>query len=149
MPSPREPEGSQGLGEGNLSDRPASVKRAALTSPAPMRVLLADDSPHLVLLYRAVLEDAGFDVLTATTGIAAIAAARDVPLDAAVLDVLMPGMSGDATAERLRVEHPGLPVLLMTGAYGDQFVAGVSVAVLGKPFAPEELVAAVRQLVGD
>jgi len=113
-----------------------------------MRVLLADDSPHLVLLYRAVLEDAGFDVVTATTGIAAIAAARDTPIDAAVLDVLMPGVSGDATAQRLRTEYPGLPVLLMTGDYGDQFVAGVSVPVLRKPFAPEELVAAVKRLVG-
>jgi two-component system, OmpR family, response regulator len=114
-----------------------------------MRVLLADDSQHLVLLYRAVLEDAGFDVLTATTGIAAIAAARDAHIDAAVLDVLMPGVSGDATAERLRLEHPGLPVLLMTGDYGDQFVAGLTEPVLRKPFAPEELVAAVRRLVGE
>ena len=113
-----------------------------------MRVLLADDSPHLVLLYRAVLEDAGFDVLTATTGIAAIAAARDMHIDAAVLDVLMPGVSGDATAQRLRAEYPELPVLLMTGDYGDQFVAGLPVPVLRKPFAPEELVAAVRRLVG-
>jgi DNA-binding response OmpR family regulator len=113
-----------------------------------MRVLLADDSQHLVLLYRAVLEDAGFEVVTATTGIAAITAAHGTPLDAAVLDVLMPGMSGDATAQRLRIEHPGLPVLLITGDYGDQFVAGLTTPVLRKPFAPEELVAAVRGLVG-
>jgi DNA-binding response OmpR family regulator len=113
-----------------------------------MRVLLADDSQHLVLLYRAVLEDAGFEVVTATTGIAAITAAHGTKIDAAVLDVLMPGVSGDATAERLRVEHPGLPVLLITGDYGDQFVSGQTLPVLRKPFAPEELVAAVRELVG-
>lgn len=113
-----------------------------------MRVLLADDSQHLVLLYRAVLEDAGFEVLTATTGIAALAAARNTPIDAAVLDVLMPGVSGDVTAERLRVERPGLPVLLMTGEHGDQFVHGLPVPVLRKPFPPEELVAAVRALLG-
>jgi DNA-binding response OmpR family regulator len=113
-----------------------------------MRVLLADDSQHLVLLYRAVLEDAGFEVITATTGIAAITAAQGTRIDAAVLDVLMPGVSGDATAQRLRVEHPGLPVLLITGDYGDQFVAGQTLPVLRKPFAPEELVAAVRELVG-
>jgi CheY-like chemotaxis protein len=113
-----------------------------------VRVLLADDSQHLVLLYRAVLEDAGFEVVTATTGTAAIAAAQqNGKIDAAVLDVLMPGVSGDATAERLRAEHPGLPVLLMTGDYGRQFVAGASVPVLRKPFAPEDLVAAVQRLV--
>jgi hypothetical protein len=39
-------------------------------------------------------------------------------------------------------------VLLITGDYGDQFVAGQTLPVLRKPFAPEELVAAVRELVG-
>src|SRR6266850_1886729 len=104
MPSPREPEGSQGLGESNLPHGLRRVKfrlsvvdvrvpallglgtsRCANLACSPMRVLLADDSQHLVLLYRAVLEDAGFDVVTATTGIAAIAAARDAHIDAAVL----------------------------------------------------------------
>jgi two-component system OmpR family response regulator len=114
-----------------------------------MRILVADDSPHLVLLYCAALEDAGFDVVSASTGIAALRAAADGPIDAAVLDVLMPGVSGDITAERLLLEHPGLPVLLMTGEHGDQFVHGLPVPVLRKPFAPEELVRAVRDLVGE
>ncbi len=112
-----------------------------------MRVLLADDNPHLVLLYRAVLEDAGFEVVSASSGIAAISAAQGQAIDAAVLDVLMPGVSGDAIAERLRLDQPGLPVLLMTGDYGEQFVAGSPVPVLRKPFPPEELVRAVRGLV--
>jgi two-component system OmpR family response regulator len=114
-----------------------------------VRVLLADDSPHLTLLFRAVLEDAGFEVVTASSGVAAIAAAQAHELDAAVLDVLMPGVSGDAVAERLRLDYPLLPVLLMTGDYGEQFVAGVPVPVLRKPFAPEALVRAVRELVED
>ena len=83
-----------------------------------MRVLIADDSAELVLLYRAVLEDAGHEVVSATSGMAAIAAAESAPIDVAVLDVLMPGMSGDAIAERLRLANPGLPILLMTGDYG-------------------------------
>jgi hypothetical protein len=37
----------------------------------------------------------------------------------------------------------------MTGDYGDQFVAGLTAPVLRKPFAPEELVEAVRRLLGD
>lgn len=113
-----------------------------------MRILVADDSSQLVLLYRAALEDAGYEVVTATTGIAALtAAAASAPIDGAVLDVLMPGVSGDVTAERLLVDHPGLPVLLMTGDHGDQFVAGLPVPVLRKPFSPEELVRAVRELI--
>ena len=111
-----------------------------------MRVLVADDSPHLVLLYRAVLEDAGFEVVSVSNGMAAIAAVEDGDIDAAVLDVLMPGVSGDAIAERLRRTNPDLPVLLMTGDYGEQFVVHVGTPVLHKPFSPEELVRAVRAL---
>jgi two-component system, OmpR family, response regulator len=113
-----------------------------------MRVLVADDSPHLVLLYRAVLEDAGFEVVSVSNGMAAIAAVEGGDIDAAVLDVLMPGVSGDAIADRLRRSHPRLPVLLMTGSYGEQFVVDAAAPVLHKPFAPEELVRAVRELAG-
>jgi CheY-like chemotaxis protein len=80
---------------------------------------------------------------------AAIAAVEEGNVDAAVLDVLMPGVSGDAIAERLRRTNPELPVLLMTGDYGEQFVADVGATVLRKPFPPEELVRAVRELRPD
>jgi two-component system alkaline phosphatase synthesis response regulator PhoP len=113
-----------------------------------MRVLVADDSPHLVLLYRAVLEDAGYEVVSVSNGIAAIAAVEAGQVDAAVLDVLMPGVSGDAIAERLLRTNPALPVLLMTGDSGEQFVMELAVPVLRKPFAPEALVQAVGELVG-
>lgn len=112
-----------------------------------MRILVADDSADFVLLCRAVLEDAGYEVVSATTGIAAIAAAEATEIDAAVLDVLMPGMSGDALAERLRLRSPGLPILLVTGLYGEQFIAGSRVPVLRKPFSPDQLVAAVNDLL--
>jgi len=111
-----------------------------------MRVLVADDSPHLVLLYRAVLEDAGYEVVSVSNGMAAIAAVEAGDVDAAVLDVLMPGVSGDAIAERLRRTNPSLPVLLMTGDYGEQFVVDVGTRVMRKPFAPEDLVRAVKEL---
>jgi CheY-like chemotaxis protein len=59
-----------------------------------------------------------------------------------VLDVLMPGISGDAVAERLRQMKPGLPVLLMTGS-SEPFAAASNAPVLRKPFPKEELLAAV------
>lgn len=111
-----------------------------------MRLLVADDSEDLVQLYRAVLEDAGHEIVSATTGIAAIAAAERNEIDGAVLDVLMPGVSGDAIAERLRMRHPGLPILLVTGDYGEQFIVDSPLPVLRKPFAPDQLVRAVDEL---
>ena len=109
-------------------------------------VLVADDSRPFAEILRAVLEDAGFDVVTAYSGLAAVAAVENNDVSAVVLDVLMPGMSGDAVAQRLRRVDPSLPVILMTG--GDQaFAAAAGVPVLRKPFQHEELVAAVRRLV--
>jgi two-component system OmpR family response regulator len=109
-------------------------------------VLVADDSRPFAEMLRASLEDAGFEVVTAYSGLAAVAALENNDVDVAVLDVLMPGISGDAVAQRLRQVDPELPVLLMTGA--DSAFASVSgVPVLRKPFPHEELVAAVRRLV--
>jgi len=109
-------------------------------------VLVADDSRPFAEILRAVLEDAGFEVVTAYSGLAAVAAVEKNDVDAVVLDVLMPGMSGDAVAQRLRQIDPDLPVLLMTG--GDRaFAAAAGLPVLRKPFPHEELVEAVRRLV--
>ena len=109
-------------------------------------ILVADDNRGFAELLRATLEEAGFDVVTASTGLAAVACVEQNEVDAAVLDVLMPGISGDAVAERLRQLVPGLPVLLMTGADGD-FAAGSGLPILRKPFPQDELVDAVRKLV--
>jgi two-component system OmpR family response regulator len=109
-------------------------------------VLVADDSRPFAEMLRVTLEDAGFDVVTAYSGLAAIAAGERYDVSAAVLDVLMPGISGDAVAHRLRQSNPGLPVLLMTGADG-AYASAAGVPVLRKPFPHEELLAAVQRLL--
>jgi DNA-binding response OmpR family regulator len=112
------------------------------------QILVADDNRSFAELLRATLEEAGYDVLTASTGVAAITCVQQNDVGLAVLDVLMPGISGDAVADRLRQIDPDLPVLLMTA--GDStFVAVSNAPVLRKPFPQEELVAAVRRLTGE
>ena len=111
-------------------------------------ILIADDDRGFAELLRATLEEAGYDVVTASTGLAAVTCLERNDVDAAVLDVLMPGISGDAVAERLRQVDPGLPVLLMTGSDED-FAAGSQVPVLRKPFPQEKLLEAVRNLVAE
>jgi len=108
-------------------------------------ILVADDNRGFADLVAATLEDAGYEVVTASTGLAAVACVEQNEVDLAVLDVLMPGISGDAVAERLRQASPGLPVLLMTGADED-YAAGSGLPVLRKPFPQEDLLDAVRRL---
>jgi two-component system, OmpR family, response regulator len=109
-------------------------------------VLVADDSRQFAEVLRATLEDAGYDVVTAYSGLAAVAAVENNDVSVAVLDVLMPGISGDAVAERLRLIAPHLPVVLMTGA-DKNFAAAAGVPVLRKPFPHEELLETVRRML--
>jgi two-component system OmpR family response regulator len=111
-------------------------------------VLIADDNRHLTEVLRASLEDAGFDVLTAYSGLAAVACVEQNDVAVAVLDVLMPGISGDAVAERLRQINPKLTVVLMTGSDG-AFAEGSGFPVLRKPFPHEELVETVQRMLAD
>jgi CheY-like chemotaxis protein len=113
------------------------------------RILVADDNRQFVEMLRATLEDAGFEVVTAYSGLAAAALVEREDVDLLVLDVLMPGMSGDAVAELLRGLKPRLPVLLMTGDSGDPFVHTTDVPWLHKPFSEQDLLGAVRELLGS
>jgi len=113
------------------------------------RILVADDDRHFAELLRAMLEEAGFEVASTHSGLAAAAMIEREDFDLLVLDVLMPGMSGDVIADLLHQLKPDVPVLLMTGDSGDQFVRGVELPCLRKPFSERELVDAVRALVGD
>jgi CheY-like chemotaxis protein len=108
-------------------------------------ILIADDNRGFAELLRATLEEEGYEVVTASTGLAAVACMEKHDIGLAVLDVLMPGISGDAVAERLLQADPDLPVILMTGA-SDDFATASGLPVLRKPFPQEELVAAVRRL---
>jgi CheY-like chemotaxis protein len=107
-------------------------------------ILVADDNRSFAELLRATLEEEGYEVVTASTGLAAVACLEKHDIGLAVLDVLMPGISGDAVAERLRQAKPDLPVLLMTGSA--EFAAASGLPVLLKPFPQEDLVVAVRRL---
>lgn len=114
-----------------------------------VRILVADDDRNLIDLVRAMLDEAGFEAVVAHSGLAAADLIERESFDLAVLDVLMPGMSGDALADLLHSLKPHVPVLLMTGDSGDQFVRSAQLPRLRKPFSEQELVDAVRGLLDD
>ena len=110
-------------------------------------VLVADDNRGFAELCRALLEDAGYRVVTTYSGLATIAVAEQEPVDLALLDVLIPEVSGDAVAERLRQLQPGLPIVLMTG--NTDFATGAGLPFLRKPFTREQLLETVGRLLGS
>jgi two-component system cell cycle sensor histidine kinase/response regulator CckA len=121
------------------------------TTPQPT-ILLVDDEEFLRRLLARVLGGAGFDVIEAENGAAALRAAGGLngALRLVVTDIHMPVMNGIEFAREFRPHHPAVPVLFITGrdtgitddpAYFDGHL-------LRKPFRSETFLAAVDRLLG-
>jgi PAS domain S-box-containing protein len=111
------------------------------------RVLLVEDEAMVRTLARATLEAAGYQVVEADSAESALAkVANEEPFDVVVSDVVLGGMTGDALAMRLRRNDPVLRVVLMSG-FTNEALAVTPDVFLTKPFAFEDLAAAVRTLV--
>lgn len=76
-------------------------------------VLLVDDEPLIRCSYGDLLANAGYRVHSAAGGAEALRQA-EAPLEAVLLDIMMPGMSGLDVLARLRQERPDLPVVILT-----------------------------------
>jgi CheY-like chemotaxis protein len=89
------------------------------TSPASGQgtILLVDDEPLILDVAAAMLAKLGYKVLRAESGAAAldIFSREQARIDAVVLDMIMPGMGGGATFDRLKAIDPNVRVLLASG----------------------------------
>jgi DNA-binding response OmpR family regulator len=115
------------------------------------RVLVVDDDATVADVVVAYLERAGIETARATEGMAALAAAEASPLDAVVLDLMLPGLDGIEICRRLRDVRPTLPVIMLTarGEEDDRLIgleAGADDYVV-KPFSPRELVLRVQAVL--
>jgi len=115
------------------------------------RLLVVDDEPNIRDLLAESLRFAGFEVVTASDGLEAVAAATRERPDLVVLDVMMPGIDGFEVVRRLRAEGTRVPVLFLT-ARDDKADAINGLTVGGddyvtKPFSLGEVVARIRALL--
>ena len=113
-------------------------------------VLVVDDEPRIVQLARDYLEHAGFAVLAASDGRAALQIARSRHPDLVVLDLGLPGLDGLDVTRALRADG-NLPIVMLT-ARDDELdkLLGLELGAddyLTKPFSPRELVARVRAVL--
>jgi DNA-binding NtrC family response regulator len=118
------------------------------------RILLIDDSPLQLRVREAVLRDAGFEVLIATTAESAHALLRIESLGSSigviVTDHILPGASGADFVRQLRRVQPYVPVIVITGLpEAESEYEGVRVVFRQKPCPPLELIALVRDAMGD
>ncbi len=82
-------------------------------------VLVVDDSPGTLGMLNTALEAAGYTVLLAQSGAAALALMERVTPDIVLMDAVMPGMDGFEACARLKRSrmNAGVPVVFMTGRY--------------------------------
>jgi two-component system, OmpR family, response regulator MprA len=116
-----------------------------------MKILVVDDERAVRESLRRALELEGYRVELAEDGEEALVRLGAAPPDAAILDVLMPGIDGLEVCRRLRADGNAVPVLMLTArAEVDSRVAGLDAGAddyLPKPFALAELLARLRALL--
>jgi len=113
-------------------------------------ILVVDDEPRIVELARDYLEHAGFRVITANDGRAALDVARHHRPDLIVLDLGLPGLDGLDVTRELRRDG-SIPIVMVT-ARDDELdkLLGLELGAddyLTKPFSPRELVARVKAVL--
>lgn len=116
-----------------------------------MRILVAEDDSVIAEFVAQGLREAGFVVDVTATGPDGLRKALDGAYDAAVIDVMLPGLDGLALIEQLRAKKVRTPVLILSARHTvDDRVKGLQAGgddYLTKPFAFAELLARVQALL--
>lgn len=121
----------------------------------PKKVLIVDDEPNIVMSLEFLMQHAGFEVRSAIDGEHALRELAAFRPDVVLLDVMLPLRDGFEVCEHIRSD-PALTqtkVVMLTAKGRDVEVAkGLAVGAdlyVTKPFATRELVASVKQLLGE
>ncbi|MEJ3743988.1 response regulator transcription factor [Actinomycetes bacterium KLBMP 9797] len=120
-------------------------------SQTEARLLVVEDDPNILELLSASLRFAGFDVSTATSGSAAVTAAKDRRPDLVVLDVMLPDLDGFEVIRLMRESGTRTPVVFLTARDAtDDKIRGLTLGgddYVTKPFSLEELTARIRAVL--
>jgi len=110
-------------------------------------VMIVDDEEGIRETLSGILEDEGYESITASSGEEAIKKVKETPPDVVLLDVWLPGMDGIETLQQMKASHPHIPVIIISGH------ANIEVAVkatkmgaydlLEKPLSIEKVLLAV------
>jgi two-component system, OmpR family, alkaline phosphatase synthesis response regulator PhoP len=118
-----------------------------------VHIPVAEDDRDIAELIAHYFSKAAWTTHVAAAGADALAYARAHPVDVAILDVMLPGMSGLEVCRALRAERTtaALPIIMLTArAEEADRVIGLEIGAddyVAKPFSPNELVARVRALM--
>jgi CheY-like chemotaxis protein len=125
-----------------------------MSSPEPAQpphvLLLADDYPDSLDMYREALELKGYQVITANDGVEAVDRARECRPAIVLLDIRMPRMTGVEAMQALKQDplFTNVPIVALTAhalqREREKFLAAGFDAVLTKPCLPDDLLATIE-----
>lgn len=130
------------------------------------KVLIIDDEKDVRIVLKEVLQRAGYDTTVAADAREGLEKLESDGADLVITDVIMPGIDGVATVERIRENHPDMPIIVISGggnvapmeyepgaistsAYLLSATNAGADRTLTKPFERQELVNAVQDLLGN
>lgn len=118
------------------------------------RILIVDDEQSLLELVSAILDEEGFEVETTLNGKEALDKLKSAKPDLVILDMMMPGMSGRETAERIRNDPTtkDIPIIFLTVAKfseaGKDILKKLGIKdYITKPFENDDLVKRVKKVL--
>ena len=118
-----------------------------------MHILVAEDDHDIASLIAHYVQKSGWQAHVTPSGDEALAYARQQQVDVAILDVMLPGMSGLEVCRLLRADRAtaAIPIIMVT-ARADETdrIMGLEIGAddyISKPFSPNELVARIRALM--
>ena len=115
----------------------------------PSRILVVDDDPLMLELLERLLVADGHIVQSATNGRDGVVIFEKGKFDLVILDYEMPDVKGDELALMIKALAPDQPLIMLTG-FPERLTTNLLTDVdmiIGKPFNPQELRAAVRKLL--
>jgi CheY-like chemotaxis protein len=115
----------------------------------PKEILVTDDDSNVRLMFRVILEGAGYAVREAPNGIGALILIRDSLPDLVLTDMVMPVMDGEELISRLRADPrtSAIPILAVTGHANTREKAQRADGILSKPIDRRVLIDAVASLL--
>jgi CheY-like chemotaxis protein len=145
-------EQATGVSVAELAPEPIVSPAFELRNGRRPRILVVDDEPEALLMFRQFLALPSYDVVTAQNGFECLdVLSRDADFDLVILDYVMPFMNGEETFRRIQSAAPEIPVLLSTAAIDPErlnaMLATGLAAFLRKPLAPDELLACIADLL--
>lgn len=119
------------------------------------KILVADDETHILHVLTMKLRNAGYDVITAVDGEEALDLCLSEQPDMVITDYQMPLKSGLELCREMHAHEAtkNVPAMMLTARefdidHEELVEAGITI-VMAKPFAPREVLAKVRQLLGE